>query len=566
MTRIAAKPSIAMGLLQTQPRLQKRRRETWPLLAAALTSGVLFWACFFPLNCGWLAWLALAPMVHLCAGPTSRGTYISAWLGGLAFGIPAVQWVRHAAPAMVVAWAGLALLLSVGFPLWVACSRLLIHTLRLPLIVAVPMAWTFVEFLRSQIDIGFPWYYLGHTQHDYLPLVQIADLFGASGISLLVMMGNVAVYQLVMTAWRRRHDHAILWRPALMSAGITMALVGTALTYGMLRMAQADFQEGPRLALIQGNLSMEEKDDATATTEVARHYLRLAEQATSLQPDLIVWPETSFPYAWQQVDPSVPFAQAPQDWQQWQQESELMGRDLGTNLKTPTLVGLNTEVWEPARQIKLNSVVLLDKSGQKLARYDKCCTVPFGEYLPWKDTLPFMQYLSPYDFDYSIAAGKALTLFELPGAKPWHFATLICYEDTVPGLARRFLKSAPDGMELDFFVNASNDGWFRCSEEHEQHLVGARFRAIECRRAVARAVNMGISAVIDGNGRVIALPGDSWASSKGVTGIVDARVPIDHRFSLYVWWGDVLPSACGGFCIVALIVATVRHRQAKTTT
>src|SRR5262245_374333 len=107
MTKLAAKPRIPMGLPQLQPRLKPTKRverETWLLIAAAVMSGLAFWACFFPLNCGWLAWVALAPMVHLCAYPTSRRTYLVAWLGGLAFGIPAVQWVRHASPGMVVAW------------------------------------------------------------------------------------------------------------------------------------------------------------------------------------------------------------------------------------------------------------------------------------------------------------------------------------------------------------------------------------------------------------------------------------------------------------------------------
>ena len=54
----------------------------------------------------------------------------------------------------------------------------------------------------------------------------------------------------------------------------------------------------------------------------------------------------------------------------------------------------------------------------------------------------------------------------------------------------------------DFLVNISNDGWFNGSCEHEEHLAICRFRAVECRRSIARAVNMGISTVIDGNGRV----------------------------------------------------------------
>jgi apolipoprotein N-acyltransferase len=94
-------------------------------------------------------------------------------------------------------------------------------------------------------------------------------------------------------------------------------------------------------------------------------------------------------------------------------------------------------------------------------------------------------------------------------------------------------------------VNTSNDGWFDGTEEHEQHLAICRFRAVEARRSVVRAVNMGVSAVIDPDGRVVALPAaDSWARSVKTTGIVRAAVPLDDRGSRYAAWGDWVPAAC----------------------
>src|SRR5205807_499391 len=117
------------------------------------------------------------------------------------------------------------------------------------------------------------------------------------------------------------------------------------------------------------------------------------------------------------------------------------------------------------------------------------------------------------------------------------------YEDTDPSLARQYVAPG-DEPAVDFLLNLSNDGWFNGTSEHEEHLAICRFRAVECRRSVARAVNMGISAVIDGNGRVTALAGATWAESKKVAGVVTATVPIDRRGSVYTAWGDWLPAAC----------------------
>ena len=115
-------------------------------------------------------------------------------------------------------------------------------------------------------------------------------------------------------------------------------------------------------------------------------------------------------------------------------------------------------------------------------------------------------------------------------------------------------------------MNISNDGWFDGTSEHEEHLAICRFRAVECRRSVVRAVNMGVSAVIDGNGRVLRpelvrcdgdnciwqvagdhpgpLPVSDWSQFKKVAGVLIATVPIDSRSSLYARWGDWLPIGC----------------------
>jgi apolipoprotein N-acyltransferase len=176
-----------------------------------------------------------------------------------------------------------------------------------------------------------------------------------------------------------------------------------------------------------------------------------------------------------------------------------------------------------------------------------------------------MKTFAPYDFEYSIRSGKEFTRFDLDS---YRFGVLICFEDTDPFLARQYVASKENNSNIDFFVNISNDGWWRGTSGHDQHLAISRFRAIENRRAVCRSVNMGISAVIDGNGRVLApraiksidnidiweisagqekqmeLPVSRWPEFKQVQGVLLASVPIDHRTSLYAQWGDWFAWGC----------------------
>jgi apolipoprotein N-acyltransferase len=166
--------------------------------------------------------------------------------------------------------------------------------------------------------------------------------------------------------------------------------------------------------------------------------------------------------------------------------------------------------------------------------------------------------LTPYEKEYACRPGSHWTRFPLTATdgKAYTFACLICYEDSDPYLARQYVASEP----VNFLVNISNDGWFNGTEEHEQHLAICRFRAVEARRSVVRAVNMGISAVIDPDGRVVALPNPDWGKSKKVEAVVTANVPIDGRESLYAKAGDWVPAACWLAALVGAVIGYVRRK------
>jgi apolipoprotein N-acyltransferase len=188
-----------------------------------------------------------------------------------------------------------------------------------------------------------------------------------------------------------------------------------------------------------------------------------------------------------------------------------------------------------------------------------------------------------------VAPGEGHTRFplaETAGGRPFTFGVVICYEDTIPDMALPY--GGGDGKPAaDFLLNLSNDGWFDGSSEHDQHLAICRFRAVECRRSVARAVNMGISALIDSNGRVLeprrlprrsgepgapvwqvpgeagavrALPVSRWREYKKVAGVLLATVPIDTRASLYARWGDWLSGACWLVLLAGCVAAAARPR------
>jgi apolipoprotein N-acyltransferase len=228
---------------------------------------------------------------------------------------------------------------------------------------------------------------------------------------------------------------------------------------------------------------------------------------------------------------------------------------------------------------KYNTALLVAPNGQVAGHYHKMHLLPFGEFIPFAEVFPWMVRLTPYDATYSCVPGKEATRLAVGRHR---FGVVICYEDADPPLARQYVDPVA-GPRADFLVNISNDGWFKGSCEHEQHLAICRFRAIECRRSVVRSVNMGISGVIDANGRVLAprqlehrpddsriwdiswddrkqeLPVQRWGEFKKVSGVLLAVVPLDQRSTLYASWGEWVPLGCWVALGLLLVLALIRR-------
>ena len=565
----------------TNPDASALKRSVKPLYFAAGSSGLLLYVCFFPLNLGFVAWFALVPLlflVHSDARP--RHVYLAAFVGGLFFYLPAIQWMRVAHPAMYGTWFALSVYSALYFPLslWLIrrCNRA-----HIPLLLVIPSIWTGFEYMRMHFPTGFPWlestgflhrigfgwYFLGYSQHEFLPVIQIADLTGVYGVSFLIVLVNTLIYR-----WARCSaccGQTPLSRP-LLETVVTTGLLAATVIYGYRQLDHPALPAGPRVALLQSNVAQSVKMNRDGESQLDKHMTSLLREAVTTTPDeipdLIVWPETTFSKEWFGADPGSDSAQTPKSWREAMSVSSKNAQIIAgwASGKSSQLLGLNCLEREADGQIwKYNSAILVGRDGKAGPRYDKMHLVPFGEYVPLRNTFPWMKSFSPYTHDYSCKPGEHWTRFPLTVKdKTYHFGCLICYEDSDPSLARNYAIASPVGPSVDFLVNISNDGWFDGTEEHEQHLAICRFRAIECRRSIVRAVNMGISGFIDSDGRIVKIPGSNWHDSKKISAVVKDVVPIDDRGTVYSHWGDWLPLTCWGIMLAGFINGFRRRNEA----
>jgi len=549
----------------------------------AIMAALLLWTSFTPLDLAPLAWVAPAPLLMLVrlVQPTRR-MYWACYLGGLTFYLPALQWMRLGDPMMYLAWWALAFYLAISFPVFVAVSRMAVHRFGVPMVVAVPTVWVGLDFAKAHLLSGFAWYFVGHTQYRWLELIQISDVVGAYGVTFVMVLSAAALAGIVPERWfaklrlspEARESHPpgddmepprLVLPPRIAPVFVCLAVCAAVLSYGFVQRRHAPFEAGPRVALIQGNFRASlriPEEDYNKTLNVHR---KLTAYAVREQPDVFVWPEgmVRFPLMsaapglsdqeLQQRAPRVP----PHIWRDTLLRETLVHESEMTN--AAMIFGIECVDLKEQGIRSANSAIFVRPDAGISGRYDKIHLVPFGEFMPFQQTLPWLMKLMPYPPDFGLTPGTTAAVFEY---KNWRMAPVICFEDTVPHLVREVIASGYDVAKnhpVDMIVNLTNDGWFQGSSELDQHLITAAFRAVECRTPIVRAVNTGISAVIDGDGAIldpeVFIDGDNQGRTtardpktghwhKQLNAAVIQTVPLDRRGSLYVRFGDWFAMLC----------------------
>ncbi|MGI9392174.1 MAG: apolipoprotein N-acyltransferase [Parvibaculales bacterium] len=331
--------------------------------------------------------------------------------------------------------------------------------------------WSLGEFLRGNLFGGFPWNLLGQTAFAYLPLAQSAALWGIYGLSVMIafiIMGPI---------WAGLASSFL--RKSLCGAAylvFCIALIGG----GFYRLLEHPKGEASYigLRLIQPAISQRDKWNPNLRAHHIEKIMSLSQKEFSLKTtqNYIIWPEVALPL--------------------FIQDTPHLSRRIADSLpqNTSLLMGALRYRSSGGGRELLNSLILLEPSGQVKTIYDKNHLVPFGEVLPlqalWAriGLKPLAAALSPF------TKGVTPPLYKPLNAPP--FSVLICYEAIFPNEIRRHERS-------DWIINVTNDAWFGKTIGPYQHFSHARMRTIEQGLPMIRVANTGISAIIDPLGRVL---------------------------------------------------------------
>jgi len=490
----------------------------WLPWAACALSGALGFLGYVGFDQFYLNWICLVPGLWAIHQASPRRALLLAWVGGAIAHAGGFYWMHHLLQEFgnlpgVVAWLGV---VGVGayhgfsYGVWAWIVRFLGSRTRWSILWFGPVAWVVVERFYPFL---FPMYF-GVGQHPLTPVLQIADVSGPLGISFLVVWLNILVWECV----RRR---AVPLRPTATFAAVLLLV----LIYGFVRIAQVDEDVAAapklRVGLVQTNLGA--RDKVENPTEFFRRH-RVMTRALEREHDdldLVVWPESVINLY---VTKDAP---------------RLGSRVFGSG-RAPLLAGVVARRKHEGKVVPYATALLLGRGEKVLGRYEKRRLVPFGEYIPMADVLPFLDGWSPHQGNY--ASGEDLD--PIPFGD-YRLSVNICYEDIFATDVRELMIGDGDRETLPHaIVNLTNDSWYGDTAEPFQHLVLATIRCIEHRRAMVRATNTGISAFIDPAGRIVSRTGQ-WepATLVGELPMLTGRTLYSHLGDWPAWIGLVVLGA-----------------------
>ncbi|MHC4579993.1 MAG: apolipoprotein N-acyltransferase [Planctomycetota bacterium] len=534
-----------------------------------------------PIDWAPLAWIAFVPFILACCRQAKpRRLFLTTYVVSLLYWMGNLYWIF---PVTIVGGITICLYTALLWPVLAMCLRYC-RTKRVPLFLAAGVLIVGIERMQGLFLGGFFWRFLAHSQYENITIVQIADIFGAGGVSFLIAMVNGQLAELILDA-RRSMLESRSWKRALKPGSfLKSALVGAALiasiAYGRWRIGQEEqfIEPGPLAASLQSNVPQSVKRSFESGDELFNGLMENSKVAVEAGAELVVWPETMVQAT---LNPEVlGLLSSSHQWTVFDGALAEHAKDsayvlVGAYGGTPEITGDMINLVE-----RFNSAFLYKKDGKKAREvYSKIHLVPFGEVLPLRRKLSWFYELLmkikfiPYNFDYSLDHGTEYTVFEMTGengreqAPEYRFGVIICYEGTVPEIARRFALDEQGNKKIDWIVNISNDGWFvrfkddrvLPSTELAQHAAVCAFRAVENRLAVVRSVNTGISCLIDSAGRIRdgfvqgTLPAEAM-NRTGMAGWFSDRIPIDRRVSFFSKYGEWLDYCCE-VCVILLIIA-----------
>jgi apolipoprotein N-acyltransferase len=453
-----------------------------------------------------------------------------------------------------------------------ALLRRLARRFAFPL--AVALSWTGVELVRALVPppFGLGWFRLGYYTHAQVWLSGAARVLGVEGLTFVV----AALGGLAAALWTERR----LRRPAAIAGLAPLFLAALA----ALVVPAPETREGPRVLLVQPGFTQRRKqfDDARANIAFSRDLTHRA--AREVGPvDLVCWGESML-YCQlfsKRAEAAIRAGTARgTEWgesctaaelDQWQDsERTLVQREilaLGDPARpfaegTAFAVGAELLDLVDGRLRRKVALAFFDSAGQPAEPALKRFLVPLGETFFGLERFAWVRSLARSAAGYlpDLLPGDETGRFELRtrDGRTFRMSGTICFDNAHPWPYLDAVRSDP----VDFHLVTSNEAWYETSCEMDQMLAFSRVFALMTGRAIVRATNSGVSAVLGPDGAEIGRVRDAGGRDRAVAGFGAWIVPVpraEHSGAPpYASWSRTSEGLWIALLVLAALVARPR--------
>ncbi|HET9533268.1 MAG TPA: apolipoprotein N-acyltransferase [Blastocatellia bacterium] len=508
-------------------------------LSLAVCSGLLLIFAFPDWNLWSLGWVGAAPLIMAVVREQRFWrSLVLGWVTGTIFYAGTSYWVTHSMHnygeiPLVLSYVLLTILASIlGFFTGIFAGATAIGVKRFGgwAMLAAPFIWAASEWARQQVT-GVGWNALGYSQSFQTAAIQTARFGGVYIVSALLVAASTALVFAVVYLERRRGV-------IVLTAFGVMAIA--AVVYGQ-SIKPVSFPQGSvPVVAVQPNIPIAGAwDDPNFIEQMLARHITLSERAIqshlkerSLENseeagvELVIWPESPMNL-------------------EYERDAELRRRVADFTKRNNVFLLMSSWGGTEAGGALYNSAMVIAPSGERISRYDKIALVPFGEYVPARGWIPFMDRIPALVAD--VAPGVSFTVSDVAGSK---IGTAICFEATRPDIARRFRSEGVSAL-----VQISNELWFGPGSAPRQMLQHAIFRAVENDVDMIRVTNSGLSARVNSYGVVEAeTPG--FQTDAPVWRMKTVEEASRGPLTFYTRHGDVFAVTCAVLSLL-FIVASV---------
>jgi len=538
------------------PLTPDQKKERNKDLIFGLLSGILLGLSYPPIPLPLLSFVSLIPFLFVLEkretlSSINRFSYYTLFYFNLITLYWVGSWTKEADPFLMIS--GAALLFF--NPLFYLIITTLYHFSKKSFgkrttLFLFPFYWVSFEFLYSLTDLRFPWLTLGNSTPYLKHFIQISDVVGVYGLSLIILFINIFLYLSI----KEFKSNKKLNYKYLSSALIIFLFV---IVYGFIKInCFNETGKKIKVGLVQPNFNPWSKWQVGNLDEQLDIYIKMSEQAIVKGAKLIVWPESALP---------VYLLSGNYDYEvnrirQFVSSYNIL---LMTGMPDANFYFNKNEAPKDAKETKsgisytsYNSILLFKPYSLSIEKYGKIKLVPFGEHVPFVEQLPFLGDFIKWEVGISSwNVGKDQVVFDLSEANNSIVKAggVICIESIYPEFVAGFVQKGADLITV-----VTNDSWYGYSSGPFQHKEISVLRAVENRKSVIRAANGGISCIIDPLGNTTA------ATKLFTRDILVGDVLINEGQTFYSRFPWIFPLFSSLISIVTLMVFISKKLLTKT--